>query len=63
MQKTAWRLVRSAEDRLGAHRGTEQLLWCVDRLKQQFPKLSNDDAEDYVRSAYIQFRAEQRALV
>lgn len=62
IQKCAWRLVRSAEDRMGSGRGAEKLMWAVDRLKLEFPKVE-DRAEDYVRAAFSQFQAERRAMV
>lgn len=59
VQKTAWRLVRSASDRMtGEGRGAEKFLWCMDRLKKVYPALG-EDAEDYVRSAYVNFKIER----
>ncbi len=59
VQKTAWRLVRSAFDRMaGEGRGPEKLLWCVDTIKKVYPALG-PDAEDYVRSAYVNFKIER----
>ena len=63
IQKTAWRLVRSAEDRLGADRGNEKRVWCIERIRELFPKKKHDDLDDHVRSAFINFRAEQKSLV
>ena len=60
IQKTAWRLVRSAEDRMGSGRGPEKLMWCVERLKLDFPKIG-DRAEDYVRAAFVNFKTETKA--
>ena len=59
VQRTAWRLVRSAEDRMGSGRGPEKLLWAVDRLKKEYPDL-NADHEDYIRAAYINFKTETK---
>ena len=61
LQKCAWRLVRSAEDRLGSGRGHEKLLWAVEALKREFPKLG-ERAEDYVRAAYWHFKIESSQL-
>ena len=61
IQKCAWRLVRSAEDRFGAGRGQEKLLWTVERIKHEFPKLG-DKAEDYIRAAYWHFKMESSQL-
>ena len=59
VQKTAWRLVRSAFDRMsGEGRGAEKLLWCVDAIKKVYPALGSD-AEDYIRSAYVNFKIER----
>ena len=59
VQKTAWRLVRSAFDRMaGEGRGPEKLLWCVDAIKKVYPALG-PDAEDYIRSAYVNFKIER----
>jgi hypothetical protein len=56
VQRCAWRLVRSAEDRIGSGRGQEKLMWAVESLRKKFPKLT--DAEDYIRAAFINFKAE-----
>lgn len=60
VQRAAWRLVRSAEDRMGSGRGTEKLMWAVERLCAEFPKL-NDRAEDYIRAAFVNFKIEIKA--
>lgn len=60
-QRCAWRLVRSAEDRFGSGRGTEKLLWAIEALREEFQGLG-DDAEDYIRAAYVNFKAEQKAV-
>ena len=60
MQRCAWRLVRSAEDRIGSGRGPEKLIWAVEAMKKEFPKLG-EKAEDYVRAAFMNFKIEQRA--
>ncbi len=63
MQRVAWRLVRSAEDRIpGNNRGAERLSWCVDRLIDFFPKEKKNNLEDYVRAAFVQFKSEQKAV-
>ena len=61
IQKCAWRLVRSAEDRLGGGKGDQKLNWATDRLQSMFEKEERDLLQDYVRAAYINFRAEQKA--
>ena len=65
IQKCAWRLVRSAEDRIGAGRGPEKLIWAMDRLKLEFPDLAasttQSRAEDYIRAAFTQFKTEAKA--
>lgn len=60
-QRCAWRLVRSAEDRIGAGRGNEKLLWAVQRLQEEMPTLGAR-AEDYVRAAFINFKTETKAV-
>ena len=61
IQKTAWRLVRSAEDRIvGQGRGPERLIWCVERMREEFPKAKN--GEDYIRAAFVNYPNENRAL-
>ena len=60
IQRSAWRLVRSAEDRMGSGRGNEKLLWCVEKLKVEFPKLG-ERAEDYIRAAFVNFKIEVKA--
>ena len=60
LQRVAWRIVRSAEDRMGAGRGAEKLLWAVNRLKAEFPDIG-ERAEDYIRAAFVQFKTEAKA--
>lgn len=60
LQRAAWRLVRSAADRMkGPHRGSERLIWCVDRLRSEFQDLGAETAQDYVRAAYSHFETER----
>ena len=64
LQKSAWRLVRSAEDRFGTFKGSEKREWGMARLKELFPHVKLDrEAEDYIRSAYINFKIESGAYV
>jgi hypothetical protein len=58
MQKTSWRLVRAAEDRFGAEKGSEKRAWAVDRMQEEFPKVKRTVLEDHVRAAYMNFRVE-----
>lgn len=59
VQKHAWRLVRSVEDRIvGMNSGFEKLNWCVDRIHEDFPDIKRDRLEDYVRAAYMNFKIE-----
>ena len=62
MQRTAWRTVRSAEDRFGAGRGREKLEWCIKRLSDIFPKSNREDIEDHARAAYVNFSIEHSAV-
>lgn len=62
VQKSAWRIVRSAEDRMGAGRGSEKLIWCVQRLSSEFKILNVDRIEDHVRAAHIQFKMEKEMM-
>jgi len=58
IQKIAWRLVRSAEDRLkGPKRGAERLIWCVDMLRKEVSGIEGT-AEDFIRAAFVQFKTE-----
>lgn len=60
IQKCAWRLVRSAEDRItGVKCGTERLIWCINKLKGEFPEMK-PDAEDFIRSAFVNFKLESK---
>ncbi len=60
-QKCAWRLVRSAEDRiLESGRGKDRLLWALEQLRKEFPELQNH--EDYIRAAFVNFKNETKAL-
>lgn len=61
IQRSAWRLVRSVEDRIGVGRGPEKLMWAVARLREEFPKIG-PRAEDYVRAAFVNFKLESSAL-
>ena len=61
IQRAAWRLVRSAHDRMGTGRGAEKLMWCVSRLTKEFQK-TNGEAEDYIRAAYVNFKTEMKAI-
>ena len=62
IQRAAWRLVRSAADRIkGPHRGNERLLWAIDQLRKEFKGADNQmlyNAEDYIRAAYMHFSTE-----
>lgn len=46
---------------MGDGRGTEKLLWCVAKIKKEFPWLTADP-EDYIRAAYVNFKTETRAV-
>ena len=59
VQRVAWRLVRSAEDRIGAGRGAEKLLHATRAIEAEFKGIKN--AEDYIRAAFVQFKAETKA--
>lgn len=65
IQRCAWRLVRSSEDRIksiaGSGRGSERLIWAVTRLQEEFPELK-DRAEDYIRAAFFHFKIEMSSL-
>lgn len=58
IQKAAWRVVRSAQDRFKNGDGSERMAWAIDRMHAQFPKESKDRLEDYLRAAYINFTIE-----
>lgn len=58
IQSSAWRLVRSAEDRMSDNDGSEKMAWAVTRLQDKFKNLSTQDAEDFIRSAYINLTIE-----
>lgn len=58
LQKHAWRLVRSAEDRFPAGNGADKMNWCVGRLAAMFVNESKENLEDFVRAAYINFKIE-----
>ena len=60
LQRAAWRLVRSAEDRIGAGRGSEKLMWATRQLLEEFPAAGRA-AEDYIRAAYVQLKTETKA--
>lgn len=59
IQRCAWRLVRSAQDKLGDEKGAEKRVWAVEQLKKEFPALV-ESAEHYVRAAYINYKTEIR---
>lgn len=61
IQRCAWRLVRSAEDRLGAGNGKEKFNWAVFALQKEIPSIALN-AEDYIRAAFVNFKAEQKAV-
>ena len=58
IQKIAWQLVRSAEDRFEAGTSADKREWCVARLSAQFPKENPERLEDFVRAAFVNFRIE-----
>lgn len=59
IQRAAWRIVRSSEDRLGSGRGQEKLLFAISKLQEEFPDIKGR-AEDYIRAAYINFKTETK---
>lgn len=59
IQRAAWRLVRSASDRMGEQKGNSKMLWAIAELQKEFPDLGGR-AEDYVRAAYVNFKTETR---
>ena len=62
VQRVAWRLVRSAEDRMGSGRGAEKLIWATQKLQEEFPGIGLR-SEDYVRAAFVNFKTETRAVL
>ncbi len=58
IQKIAWRLVRSAENRFPEWTGDARLKWCVERLQVTFASERPDHLEDAIRAAYVNFRIE-----
>ena len=62
IQRCAWRLVRAAEDKLGAGKGPEKREWAADRLQEEFPKLKGA-AESYIRAAYFHFKIETTGIL
>lgn len=62
VQKCAWRLVRAAEDWMGMGKGDEKRSWCMKRLKQRFSDLDDETSEEFIRSAYINFKIEMSVL-
>lgn len=58
IQRISWRLVRAASDRFGDGKGEKKLGWATARLQKEFPNLG-DNAEDYIRAAYINFKIER----
>ena len=66
IQRAAWRLVRSADDRFGENKGQKKLDWSVSQLKIEFftegiflNQNGTEKAEDYIRAAYINYRTEK----
>lgn len=62
IQKTAWRLVRSAHDIFGTGKGNEKRQWCIRRFKELHPDILEPDAEDFIRSAFMNFLIEMSVL-
>lgn len=62
LQKGAWRFVRAAEDLLGSGKGDEKRSWAIRRLKETFQDMSESEAEDYVRAAFMNFKIESSVL-
>ncbi len=60
IQKVSWRLVRSAQDKMGDEKGAEKRVWAIAELKKRFDGLGDDAAESYIRSAYVHFKNETR---
>lgn len=58
LQKTAWRLVRSAEDRFEAGDGKDKRKWCETRMAVHFPEISGEVLEDTIRAAYFNLTIE-----
>lgn len=60
IQRTAWRLVRAAEDKMGNEKGAEKRVWAIQQLMIEYPELQqhNFKAESYIRAAYINFKTE-----
>jgi len=61
-QKTAWRLVRAAEDMFGSGKGDEKRAWCVRRFKEIFKDVKDSEAEDYVRAAFMNLKVEMGVI-
>lgn len=59
IQRCAWRLIRSAQDKLGDEKGAEKRVWTIGQLKKEFPSLG-ESAEHYIRAAYINFKTEMK---
>lgn len=59
IQRCAWRLVRSAQDKLGDEKGAEKRIWAIEQLKKEFPMLG-ESAEHYIRAAYMNFKMETK---
>lgn len=59
IQRCAWRLVRSAQDKMGDEKGAEKRVWAIEQLKKEFPNLG-ESSEYYVRAAYINFKTETK---
>lgn len=58
IQRIAWKLVRSASDRLGDNKGDKKREWCIAQMEKEFPGIGSN-AEEYVRAAYIQYKTER----
>lgn len=59
MQKTAWKLVRSAADRFGDGKGEKKLQWGISKMQSEYPGLGEGAAEDHVRAAYTNYKVER----
>lgn len=58
-QKTAWMLVRAAEDKFSNVPGDQKLVWASEILLIQIPELETiSRAENFVRAAFVNFRIE-----
>lgn len=57
IQRVAWRLVRSAADKMGDQKGVEKRVWAIEQIKKEFDGLG-DEAEHYIRAAYRNYKIE-----